>query len=88
MSKSVLVMDMPNSCNDCVFHNYHFCNITGENIDKNLYDLMEYKKPNTCPLKELPDERHNDLEYDGFMDGYDDGWNEFRDRILGENNNV
>lgn len=84
MSKAVLVIDMPEGCLDCMFHNYHFCNITGENIDNNLYDLTADNKPNTCPLKELPDETHNDLEYDEFMDGYDSGWNMFRRKLMKE----
>ena len=46
------------------------------------------KKPDWCPLKEVPEEEHNDYKYDEYCDGYDDGWNGFRGRILGENNNV
>lgn len=57
-NKAVLVIDMPESCLECTLHNYHFCSISGKNIDKNLYDLMENDKPNTCPLKELPERRY------------------------------
>ena len=41
-------------------------------------------KPNWCPLKELPDETHNDEYMDEYCDGYDDGWNSLRKKILGE----
>lgn len=37
-----------------------------------------------CPLKELPDETHNDEYMDEYCDGYDDGWNSLRKKILGE----
>ena len=42
------------------------------------------EKPNWCPLKELPDETHNDVYMDEYCDGYDDGWNSLRKEILGE----
>ena len=33
MSKAVLVLDMPEGCNDCVLNNCHFCDVTNENIE-------------------------------------------------------
>lgn len=97
MSKSVLVMDTPETCLDCMF-----CFELDEGInaccsvmsDKGLCRDIQcdggycQSKPNWCPLKEVPEEVHNDYKYDEYCDGYDDGWNGFRGRILGENNNV
>lgn len=80
MSKAVLVVYMPDSCEECDFHNYHFCNVTGENIDKNLYDIMEDNKPSTCPLKELPKRRYYGREY---FNGDVKGWNDCLKEIVG-----
>ena len=84
MSKAIFVTDMPNSCSECDFHNYHFCDLNYESVESFLYDENTIDdKPNWCPLKELPDEEHNDLQYDEYSDGYDNGWNSFRREILG-----
>ena len=82
MSKAVLVMEMPEGCLDCDFHNYHFCNVTGRNIDKNLYDIMEDNKPDWCPLKKLPEEIHSEFYMYEYAYGYDDGWNNCLKKIL------
>lgn len=42
------------------------------------------EKPSWCPLKELPEETHNDEYMDEYCDGYDNGWNSLRKEILGE----
>ena len=66
MSKAVLVMDMPESCEECSLHNYHCCNVTGQSVESNLYDIKDENKPNWCPLKELPDEEYNDSQWDEY----------------------
>ena len=93
MSKAVLVMDMPSSCDKCpfCFDSYGQCELcaaTGH-LDKcgdMIYEevIKNGNKPNWCPLKELPDETHNDEYMDEYCDGYDDGWNSLRKKILGE----
>lgn len=46
-------------------------------------------KPNWCPLKEIPEEEHDTYyEMDEYCEGYNNGWNAFRGRILGENKDV
>lgn len=96
MSKSVLVVDTPKTCSDCVFC-FEFgiglaCCLmaSGEESDSWIdIDCDHYKnKPNWCPLKELPEEEHNDYYLDEYCDGYDDGWNTLRGKILGENKDV
>lgn len=88
MSKAVLVLDMPEGCNDCVLNNCHFCDVTNENIESYMYDITEVDKPDWCPLKELPDERPNEVysfsifEYE--HKAFDNGWNSLRKKILGE----
>lgn len=93
MSKAILVLDIPNSCDKCplCFDSYGQCDLcaaTGK-LDKcgdMIYEevIKNGNKPNWCPLKELPDETHNDEYMDEYCDGYDDGWNSLRKKILGE----
>lgn len=100
MSKSVLVMDTPETCLDCMF-----CLEFDEGVDGrcSVVPGEEYNgffrriecdggycqgKPDWCPLKEIPGEVNNEYYFDEYCDGYDNGWNSFRSRIIGENNNV
>lgn len=94
MSKAILVIDMPESCDKCPFSfdpngTNVFCIISQEK-EKYATVIREIPypysgKPDWCPLRELPGEEHNDLRYDEYCDGYDDGWNGFRQKILKEN---
>lgn len=84
MAKAVLVMDMPEDCNDCyamyVSLSERFCRATEENLS------AKAERPDWCPLRELP-EKIPELE-----SGYEsinrtlhrEGWNDCLDRILGE----
>ena len=100
MSKSVLVIDTPETCLDCMFCFEVYegvdacCSIMSDENDKSLCRDIKcdggycQSKPNWCPLKEVPKEEYSEYCFDEYCDGYDSGWNAFRDRILGENNNV
>lgn len=77
--KALLVLDMPNSCDDCELNRYyndihihcdHPCNtaICGEIV------------PEWCPLKPLPQ------RYDEDAMREQKGWNRCLDEILGETN--
>ena len=87
MAKAVLVMDNPESCFGC---NFLYCN-EDTNLDScqarekaRPVDSETYKKPDWCPLRELP-EKIPDLEH-----GYESveksilrkGWNACLDKIL------
>ena len=96
MSKAILVLDMPGTCCDCNFCREiqegieACCELMDEPNDNTLCRIVDsengycQEKPNWCPLKELPDETHNDVYMDEYCDGYDDGWNSLRKEILGE----
>lgn len=96
MSKSVLVIDTPETCLDCGFcfeldeGINACCSVMDDENDKGLCRDIQcdggycQNKPDWCPLKELPEEEHDTYYLDEYYDGYDDGWNEFRERILGE----
>lgn len=84
MSKAVLVLDMPEGCNDCVLNNYHFCDVTNENIESYMYDIMEVDKPDWCPLKELPHKRYHSAYGVPIEMSEDKIWNKCIDKIIGE----
>lgn len=84
MSKAVLVLDMPEGCNDCVLNNCHFCDVTNENIESYMYDIMEVDKPDWCPLEELPHKRYHSVYGVPIEMSEDKIWNECIDKIVGE----
>lgn len=88
MSKSVLVIDTPKSCENCYMLSHNYCNfqclITGELIEKST------NKPDWCPLKPLPEKMKVTGLYNGeyFKAGgklpsYKIGWNDCIDEITG-----
>lgn len=84
MSKSVLIIDTPETCLDCMFcfeldeGIEACCSVMTDENDKTLCREINCKdgycqnKPDWCPLS----------------GGCDEGWNVLGARILGENNNV
>lgn len=100
MSKSALVMDTPETCLDCMFcfeldEGDACCSVMSDENDKSIYKDIQcdggycQSKPNWCPLKEVPEEEHDTYyKMDEYDDGYENGWNAFRGRILGENKDV
>lgn len=100
ISKSVLVMDTPKTCLDCMFcfelneGINACCSVMSDENDKGLCRDIQcdggycQNKPKWCPLKEIPGKEYNEYCFDEYSDGYDDGWNAFRGKILGENKNV
>ena len=49
-NKSVLVIDTPLNCSECMFRELSHCIVTGEMIDSSA-------KPDWCPLSPLPQYR-------------------------------
>lgn len=88
MSKAVLIMDMPERCADCPLRNsektsYVCCYLTLKNISStDYYD----KKPDWCPLRELPEHETEMTDADDlgndYVRGTLDGWNACLDTIL------
>lgn len=84
MSKAILIMDMPSSCDKCLMFGSHYsdltCKVNGRGID---YPYPKDFRQRWCPLKELPSKK----DYDNMCDPiqvltYKDGWNECLDKIL------
>lgn len=87
-NKSILVVDTPETCLDCpLLNGADECIVQDDDANFNAGDSWD-ELIKGCPLKEIPGEEHNEYCLDEYYDGYVDGWNSFRDRILGENKNV
>lgn len=100
MSKAVLVVDMPESCPDCRFCREldeginACCELMDDENDSSLCRMIEteygycQQKPDWCPIKELPEEESNDYCYDLWERGWNTGWNECLEAILGDESNL
>lgn len=81
MNKAILVMDMPESCFECNFcvelAAHDRCVAAGKSI-------FTIKKPDWCPLKELPEkmEGYNSIKWQ--WGEYEDGWNHCIDCLIDE----
>lgn len=90
--KALFVMDMPESCDTCVFSSIAY--------DSELFDegecyciikmksdgIVERCKPDWCPLKPVPERRKGTDYLDDIFQhpAFDYGWNACIDKILGE----
>ena len=93
MSKSILIVDTPENCNECPFFNsYYFgehCGATEEKI-KYDYDTFQYTKSDWCPLLSLPERKdltiytagHTGLD-NVIKHAHDQGYNDCLDEIKG-----
>lgn len=93
MSKSVLIVDTPKTCLDCVFcfeldeGINACCSIVSDENDNGLYKDIQcdggycQSKPEWCPLKELPERRKY---VEKFFNGEVKGWNDCLKTIIGE----
>nr|DAM66125.1 MAG TPA: hypothetical protein [Caudoviricetes sp.] len=87
MSKSVLVIDMPEDCGKCKFISEFWCRaMNGRRVPNN--DVI----PNWCPLKPLPEKmkltgvyNREYFQSNGKMPSYKIGWNDCIDKITGGN---
>ena len=98
MSKSILLMDTPESCYDCPFGieycgnlEYEGCCELAECLDSDTrliaeehYDCESKSRPDWCPLKSLPDKMTGVAQTDHW-NSIKAGWNGCIDEITGEN---
>ena len=80
MSKAVLVMDMPNSCDECDFCHGLYCEIPW--FGKTVVDYIACRHPE-CPLKPLPKKQILTFFEHG-QDCIAMGWNACIEKIEGE----
>ena len=90
MNKAILVIDMPNSCNECKirFDDEYSNWCPYDNPEPNgVWKYVDSgTKPDWCPLKLVPnkcDERGTWTMGGYIEDGYSTGWNACIDKILG-----
>lgn len=82
MSKAILVIDMPDSCDDCILARFIngklACCATESSKTRWLDDNYMNKKSEWCPLKEMPKDDENEECYfpNEYQNGYARGWNE------------
>ena len=83
MSKSVLVIDTPKSCEGCCMFCYTYhgfqCLITGKTIENST------DRPERCPMRPLPDKIKTPKITSGYDLGYKDGYDKCLAEITGGN---
>lgn len=82
MSKSVLVIDTPINCEWCIVRGgsvYCHCKLNQRNIE----DIK--KRPDWCPLMDLPEKDNGDYPANTVDAGFAEGWNQRIDEIAGGN---
>ena len=89
MSKAIFIMDMPASCEECMFH-WNTYDENDDYVDKcealNNKTIDGYtRKYDGCPLKEMIEKQIRDYpEYTSYIAGFNDGWDACIYEILGE----
>lgn len=84
MSKAVLIIDMPSCCRECMCYvlgaSANFCGQTRYVIFNN--NIREAH----CPLKPLPEEDNTEEYFSEWSRGYQGGWNDCINAIVGGKN--
>jgi len=86
MNKTIVVIDMPNSCDECLLFGSFYSDLCCKVLNKRgiNYPYPKDFRQNWCPLESVPSERlHSGNPYDDYGDGYADGYNACLDEILG-----
>lgn len=86
MSKAILVIDMPDSCDSCPLFGNHYSDLCCKALNNRSIDYPYPKefKQEWCPLRELPQKQTvhcTDTAHHRFAK---DGWNHCIDEILKE----
>lgn len=80
MSKSIIVIDTPTSCEECNlcagFMGKHYCPPRDTEVSKGERDC-------SCPLVAVPDKMDPAKARGAYDTAYIEGWNAFRRKILG-----
>lgn len=84
MSKVMLLIEEPNSCDECPFSEYiemwgYYCQSLNKYIDS-LKKKEHSTIPKLCPLRELPSKK----KWGEIFNGNVKGWNDCLKEIIGE----
>lgn len=85
MDKAILVIDMPDSCDNCpLFHGFYTDMTCGANHYGINYPYPKDFRQDWCPLKPMPKKMkgHDSIYYQ--WGDYEDGWNQCIDCVSGE----
>lgn len=85
MDKAILVIDMPDSCDNCpLFHGFYTDMTCGANHYGINYPYPKDFRQDWCPLKPMPKKMkgHDSIYYQ--WGDYEDGWNHCIDCVSGE----
>ena len=85
MDKAILVIDMPDSCDNCpLFHGFYTDMTCGANHYGINYPYPKDFRQDWCPLKPIPKKMkgHDSIYYQ--WGDYEDGWNHCIDCVSGE----
>lgn len=86
MSKSILVIDTPESCIDCPIHFYHDIEDTDWCLHRRIdVNVTQGEKPDWCPLRDVPAKK----EYQACLAhrAFSGGFNRAIDEIFQEDKN-
>lgn len=87
MSKSILVIDTPKNCIHCpLLTNTDECMVQDDDANFNAGDSWDDLMKG-CPLRELPEEDHENHYPNKWIDGYSNGWNDCLKEIIGGDKN-
>lgn len=85
MNKAILVIDMPESCRECLFFGSRYSDMSCRAMNNRTinYPYPKDFRQDWCPLKPPPEEDNRDhiLEWSR---GYQGGWNDCINAITGE----
>ena len=82
MSKAVLVMDMPSSCDECpLLLVGRYCKAK-EAPNVAVDSKLNKNKPDWCPLRDFPKKDNKSYFPDEYSDGHRDGYNACIDELL------
>lgn len=85
MDKAILVIDMPDSCDNCpLFHGFYTDMTCGANHYGINYPYPKDFRQDWCPLKPMPKKMkgHDSIYYQ--WGDYEDGWNQCINCVSGE----
>lgn len=85
MDKAILVIDMPDSCDNCpLFHGFYTDMTCVANHYGINYPYPKDFRQDWCPLKPMPKKMkgHDSIYYQ--WGDYEDGWNQCIDCVSGE----
>ena len=92
MSKAILIMNMPDSCDKCQLFGNHYSDLCCRALNNRgiNYPCPDNFRQDWCPLRKVPEKqcldtsKITDRDYLQYAGEYESGWNACLDEILGE----